>query len=809
MSSTLGADFVHGRRRWFQALVGRIVNARVEKTFADNTAKLSTSEKALLVAHAGLSHVYGIADGDIEVDGFLSGKEVQLLISHNWREGNLDARIASHTDVLWQCIYRLGRDLDEVRPEILSALFNSQLGRREQGETTANLEPAFVDTTATDVLFTDPVQPAALEGDRTSDLDVEGSHLPIVRGMAKRSVEDAARCVTMLELIACMPDNDRHRWNTDALEASSNQVMIHMSIPGGWPGPNATDVPDWVTDTVLTNGARMWYASAGLVPGWLIVAESDDELRAINHWTYEKRLLVGEEDAGRVAVLGMQLTLPSTGEQATAEWRYLLNDVRSLVRLKALMAMGLIRLDIYKIGGNAQLEYVYSYGFHLPLEFIQCCREILDKNEPSGGDLRLFSPLTPEQQLSTMAQIEQHAFEGVHRGLSAVPGSALAVAFQRYLEVLDATTSAVFGGFPADVRPPIEARESLRIAIASSSRNNITELDLASLGSDRAYVQITATRDEPVLLVAQAAFLDAEHSIVIESHEFAGPFSDAWPLETQSEALAKGLEGLRRVIDKRITKLVVNAHSVAYNLPYHEAFLRNGFAEVSYTHRAASLKRRPKSTAHGAVTCGFAGDGTKFIQGVDTELEIVARLYQTARSEFPPRKLPATVHLAGHGYAGFRSYEVGLEVQASQPLSSARVLLDFDASDTEVVFLSACSSGRGSFYEQQLAEAIPLDVAFLEKGARVVLSTAAPVNDFVACFFACVFHWARVSGQSIWNAYALARQATRSRQLPIGQLHLRDLLDESWPNWKQDLQDLSVSSADDWQLFRLSGRHWE
>ena len=274
--------------------------------------------------------------------------------------------------------------------------------------------------------------------------------------------------------------------------------------------------------------------------------------------------------------------------------------------------------------------------------------------------------------------------------------------------------------------------------------------------------------------------------------------------------MAEGFRELRGLVELGICKIVVNAHSVTYNLPYHEALLRMGFTEASYSHRAGTLNRGCPSESTNTVVIGYAGAGTRHIKAVDTELEFVSELYDTTVTESPLSKLPATVHLSGHGHAGSKNYEVGIEIDPTgPPLSSARVLMDLDATDSDLVYLSACSTGSGSYGPLQLADTVPLDVAFIEKGARAVLSTSAPVNDSVACFFACIFHHARSTGDTIWDAYALAREATRDQEVPHNRPHLGDMLGRIWPQWRTDLMNGAASAPDDWQLFRLSGRHWK
>lgn len=813
MDSQFVEHYSEGRLRWLDGIVDRIVNDRVCKAFKDNVSGLSRTETALLVSHVGLSHIYGIPDTHIVLPGFLSEQEVVTLISRHWRDGYFDVRLASSLAQLWACLYRVGLDTNNVRPELALALFQSELGSRMATECSDDLEPS-PSSEVLDYVKSNPQTPSDLGSLGSFDLAIPGSHIPLVHALLTAPGSEAASIVTTLEQIACTPDDERMAWDDNALRRASQHHLLPRSVIGGWPGPRVNDIPPWVRDSVMTDGARMSYASVGFVPGWFIVAESTDDLNALRRWAWdaENSFILGEDESGNLMV-GIELTLPSTEETVRAWWSYSLDYALSLSGLKTMVALGVIRLDIYHIDSESQLRYISSFGCRLPKDLTTFIRNYLIRNEPPSDEVFLITPMTEQQELSMMAQVEQHAFEGLHLSLKADHNSDLGVAFRQYLEIVDATTAATFKGYPADIQAYESAREKLRLTIAASATRAITPIDLEDLGKDRAYAQFRFVQDGANGLVADVAYLDASGDVRVKMYEFTGGFDGRWPLDRQSEALAGGFSELKELVALGVCNIVVNPHSVTYNLPYHEALLRIGFHEASYSHRAATLRSPGASKIGEALVTGFAGEGTRHIQAVDTELEFIKQLYKSLApdSKLQGGTLPDVVHLSGHGTSGSRSYEVGLEVQPdAPPLSSAQILLNVDASQTELVYLSACSTGRGSYGPLQIVDTVPLDVAFIEKGARSVLSTSAPVNDNVACFFACTFHHALVLQEAtIWDAYQFARTATRNRDVPTDLLGLRDLLAEIWPTWRSDLAISAASSPNDWQLFRLSGRHWE
>ena len=98
-----------------------------------------------------------------------------------------------------------------------------------------------------------------------------------------------------------------------------------------------------------------------------------------------------------------------------------------------------------------------------------------------------------------------------------------------------------------------------------------------------------------------------------------------------------------------------------------------------------------------------------------------------------------------------------------------------------------------------------MDVAFIEAGARAVVSTSTPVNDYIACFFATVFHSELLEGTSLWEAFVNAREAARSGELP----NSAEVIERCWPNWYSDIRAALAQHPHDWESYRLSGRYWD
>lgn len=801
---TLAERFESGRRVWLSSLASRLLHTVPLDLFADGTS--SRPEQAMLVIHVGLGHLYGIADEDSEIEGYLDANQVRRLISGYWRDGRCDPHLARTIPFLWTSFYRILRDTGSASRELLTALYASQLGRRQRGETDHDMDPTIVDRLAAEYIEGQSIEPMVLDPRLSFSLTCNGDHLGFVEALFAHGSPESVKLVTILEVFACIGDDAVTDWEIEALVTSGNQHEIFRSLPGGWPGPGPQDVPYWVRDVAINVGARMYYASTGDVPGWLIIAESDDELRAITQWTYAPGFGFALDHDGE-PTMTIQITFPSDGQTADGFWRYPRHDLRSMVRLRTLIAIGIVRLDIYRINPDAVLEYVFSFGCPLPLQLRQVVRDYLREHSLPEDQVRLFHPVTPSDDLNSMSLVERNLFDRMHGALLDLrtpSPSAVGSAYRQYLEDLDSTTLATLGNVTPQLGPLEDSRERFLIAVAQGPSTSTPPLDLSVLGPHRAYVQFRVKLDEPVQLVAHVAYLDEASQLRTLMVEFGGRLQLDWDVEAQSTALATGFSEFSDLLTWGISSVVICPSPVAYNLPYHEAFLRQGFAEASYTHRVSSLEHRETAANSLSSVIGYAGSGDRHIRVVDVELDVIADLRGSAREASLSSCPSGVLHLAGHGQAGSRSFETAMEITSGAALSSARVLLDIDATDCQLVFLSACSSGTGIYHPLQLAETIPMDVAFIEAGARVVVSTTRPVNDVIAGIFAISFHQALASGASVWDSYTQARKSARTGTFPAAP----PSLEREWPEWRRDIASAIALNPDDWQIYKIVGRHW-
>lgn len=93
---------------------------------------------------------------------------------------------------------------------------------------------------------------------------------------------------------------------------------------------------------------------------------------------------------------------------------------------------------------------------------------------------------------------------------------------------------------------------------------------------------------------------------------------------------------------------------------------------------------------------------------------------------------------------------------------------------------------------------------FHGQGPFTTSRAGGPVNDYIAGFFAVVFHSERLSGSSVWEAFVKAREAARTGTWSSSPEDIERL----WPTWSVDVSAAISRHPHDWLSYRLSGRHW-
>lgn len=803
------------RMAWFDRLLDKALTPRVLRIAASDprSAELSRSVLGLMVMHVGIGHLLGYEDEDQSIPDAFPSNVVVDVVSHVWRAGEVDPALVLHLTHTWITYYCLGRDTGSIDEAILETVLDSPVGRWVQSMTAWDLSPAppsadFEDS-ACKLRLLEADERSELLGPTSKIFDFEGSHIWTVQTLlALEELSLDSRALTLLELVASFPDSEEDNARAADIALARKAQIVAQSIPGSWPSTSTRHVPEWVEQVVLQFGARFWDGTTGLVPNWLIVVESKEELRSLQSWLYKPRIGMPEAAAADAVEFSIPFTFES-GETGHAWIRYPNSDLLSQIHLRTLLAVRFLRLDVYRITAESELVFEWSAGMPFPDELAEQLTVDLPAITPdSRFDVGVARGT---ESLLQMAMRDGHNFELVQRCQEAYwqdPEGELASAYRRFLNVAHAAALARFRGSIADDEVLEEAYESLRTEMSRvPTRALPPPLDARVLGPQRIYLQFRTTAGDQ-FLEAFSAYRRSDGVVIDERWDLSASVRiDSLSADPAIcvDQLVAGFRELSVLLSQGVKHAVVSLDQATYGLPVHQALINLGFEEVSYAHTLSSLSSPVDwSSRDTAIVEGWAGRDGEHIEAVTTELAAVRTLYRDSDAASAHEPVDV-VHLSGHAQTGTSYADVCIASSPSGVTSSASVLRDFDETASLVV-LAACGTGIVDFGGRRLLATPPLDVAFIEAGAGAVISTAAPVNDTIAGVFSITFHHAYSSGSSIWGAYAVARGAARGDSLPPG---TAEWLQSVWPTWVADRERALREASAHWILFRVSGRHWE
>jgi len=777
------------RAHWVRHLMGTI---RTTEGATGHEDPRQSVERALIEVHVGLSHLFGADQQEAALEGFCTPEMVEQIVSR-WRAGGQSLAVMGELRAVWRSLWSAGIWSDLVSPELSAQIAMSYLCEHTRESAPTDDPLAAFESSLLAVVSSDAV-------DETWDCD--STHLARVRGLPDRpaAVLDALLPLERRALVGARRDA---RLET-SVESAAGKIHIDLAMRSGWGGPNRSDIPPWLRDYAIARGGRIFQERAGVMPCWFFVAESVDELRAISAWRHVRpEVAVGtRRDRPNEVLLFGHLEFNDGGNAGVLEFLYNTTSIAHATSLDMVAWVELIRLEVYVIE-EGDLEFAFATGIE-----VSGAREPLINPEmrafPDEDWLRHEPPSTADV-LFQMQNAQRVQFEWVRRGEEArARGSASTAAYLEYLRAVDGGARSDCAGIDPDQSGIERARRSL-LAAFSLEAPPAVEIALDPLGSSAGLLQLGLITDEPQRVAGALAYTDARGEVKALSMNLMEQSYASGQLEADNE-------GLDTVVGLSLHRLVLSPAGPLYALALHEDFLDEGVREVSYAHSPHVIAGQPLATdaAPEIFITGWAGDSDTegHLNFLEAELRSLEGIYGALRSTSPiPQQLPAVVHLAGHGVAGKSATEHWLRASRSidNLISPARVLLDLDASSTQLVYLSACSSGRGVFTTTTVMESVPLDVAFLERGATCVVSTSAPVNDAVSSVFAIAFHSAWRAGASVWDAYVEARAAA-SQKAPSALV--AGALEEVWPTWTTDLAAASSVHPEDWMRFRVSGRHW-
>ncbi|GAA1140829.1 CHAT domain-containing protein [Microbacterium aurantiacum] len=768
------------RRYWLTEIAEQAFPSRWDASFP-SLAALPPMSRLTVILMVGMGHLLGMDDHDLAPDGVLSDSDVGELIIKAWRGAGIPADFAS-----W-----LGPSLISMRwaANRYEHLDHSPLGRWLESSHFNDRFSALSTLWHSSPDYSSELESAALGA--PAHLSLEELSLWLHHSWPDDIV---LLWFTPLEARFLGPDPERDRARK-ILQSAGSEMYVPLLMPGAWPTRPHGSTPAWFRDVVTIEGARTWHSSSGYVPTLFVVVETDRDERSLTAWSYAPALATRFLSSSRVELF---ILLDPDDDPAYLPFYFDYTEHRARQHLDVMLTIGHARIEFYRLQSDGYLQHLWNFG--VPLFALDEVREHRERwLEPGPGP---FADAATAGEMLQMIDLRQRAvFDSTLPSLDPRGSAAkVSAAWERQLCVLDDAAQSYAMGRPIDERVLAEAAGELRLAEATE-RRIIEPADEQRIHPGQALLQISVKEDTQWFSAAVVYRTPDRtlHGVPLtleppdDEPNLGGPGSDP---------LTALLKPLREIADKGISDLVISAGHGAYSLPLHDAVLRLGFRSATYCHTVRLMHRPRASSDNRTLVLGYPGTATDYIAAADAELDIIAALTQARRVASGWRNAwPRTVHIAGHGVAGDREHESGILLADSDFLSAAGILRTVDASDTDIAFLSACSSGTGRINVGRAARAIPLDVALLEKGCRTVISTSAPVSDHVALIFATTFHHALANGVSAWDSYVEARSAFAAATPRVAR-DVQDLLDAAYPPWRLPLPH---AQAQDWVLFRYSG----
>lgn len=781
------------RRAWVHRVAACVLAALPPirlGAWRDQSPGFSDVDRALAYVHVGVAHFRGVAPQDMDVpDGLLDAAAVRQLAVQSWRLGAGDVRVLLTLDATWLALYDLGCAFN-----LLAVDFATPLARW-----------APTVTAITPIDFS-PLPPAgggaAASPSPSHGLDEADVWLQQVPALDESTLDFP---VTALERYwSVHHDVSLPTWASETVAG-----VIELPLVLEWPDAGAR-IPDWVRDLAVGANGRAFPVSSGAVVEWIFVAETAEEAMAMSRSAYEPEVRIGHEGTRTVMVY----TLPLQNEpHGMITIGYPLDALLGIAAFIMIAVVRRVRIDLFRLDETGTLQYDGSWWVDVPDEVAKIIGVLARRAYEPSKPLMTSWASDIDRIIDQVAAAERAAFESlwaVDAVASKDPSGQLHSCWTEYLEAHSSAAAAASQGAPIDEAALRNARERV-IAERNRSVRPEHRAAIEHLERGEAYLTVTYVQETLPRMEVRAVWNSDEgpdgrdFDVSDKIHLLAGSLTP----DDLAERLMRVLDDVSDLRNDGIHRLFLNVAGALYDLPFHDALLRNGFERVAYTHSLDRVGPRSAVATATATVYGSAGEASGFLETLDLELDLVAESWSTSRaSTLDLSDTGPIVHLAGHGRTGPAQWEIILQVDGPRraPLSATDVLLSQPTAPPALVVLSACSTGAAQYSALQPMESVPLDIAFLQRGADCVISTGAPVNDYIATFFAIVLHTEVVKRSDVWAAYTLARRCCANLDVVDESADLRAKLDARWPCWRDHLDAVAPQQRNDWRLYRVVGR---
>lgn len=683
------------------------------------------------------------------------------------------------------------------------------------------------------------------------------------RQLAAPYINGLEAWLTPIEFADLFAASDERLLLDEALDASMRILTLPYVMPGEWadvyPGSSESRTPGWLRDHVVTGGARSQKYTTGSLHTWILVSEGPwDRVRVERVLRELERIGVVLLDRG----FDLKVFLPEfagdLAEQAI-DYHYHFDDPDELRGVLVMLATGMVRFEAFALEGGA-LSFLGARSIELPADLVgrmhTMVRPVLG-SDPSQALAQLGmrklclaqDALQAEARFvgSENARYEQLWNLSIVQRQDDWTAGALEefnAARRGYLAAESRLARLLLGGQPVDEARIVDApRREFEVAVAGRpNRWKGTEIRLdvledgqaflhldyrdgtldwtaAGVGADGPWYHWTASEVDERVVESINAFRRTRHGAAIGQHSRTAERAtviDAL-VAVLSESVAEMAE---RLAGQHVTSIVASPGADVDGVPIH-------LLDFGESVPSSSISYAPSTSFLAAITSGqrpsdevaviaYAGREND-IPNVRVEAAVVAGLQRGATrlvEDAGPDDVLASVaarviHVACHGLAIGRLGLRGLMLSpgdGSGFLSAADILATDGFFDTDVVFLSACSSSVADHAETLIQSFGGVDFAFLAAGARSVVASQWDVGDVAALIYAAEFHATLIDTGSTRHAYGAAQSALLTDLVSLSD-RAREALDRGWPSWHASwLRVPARTHAVHWGAFRLAGR---
>lgn len=277
---------------------------------------------------------------------------------------------------------------------------------------------------------------------------------------------------------------------------------------------------------------------------------------------------------------------------------------------------------------------------------------------------------------------------------------------------------------------------------------------------------------------------------------------------------------------ENIERIILSPIDFLDGIPFHCAIIRNNkylcdvFKSITYTPTLKLLYRLTKNNKNGNNTNTITGvvntdDGLKYAHKEVDLLKVLfpnkVKILTCPESEnfLNNAQSYKTIHFGVHtNYTYGAFWDVGLLINNNEndSLTVAQIIADANFNNVELANLAACSSGLSAGQLDNYRTYAGMDVSFMIKGTKSVISTLWNVSDLAAFLYSSCLYWQLSKGKSIEDSHKISIDYLKQNKYSTGKIDtdLKDILNAIYPNW-EDLINKNISKVTYWGCFKISG----